>query len=90
MNVTLSGRNAELSGDLLMGSTLDFPPPPPFICKYTQIFAIKSFLQIYSHTFYTLLRFISLQQLLHIDIYGKLMKNVVSDITTFMFDFPTG
>ena len=40
MNVILSGRNAELSVDVLKGSTLDWTPPK-LICKYTQIFAIK-------------------------------------------------
>jgi hypothetical protein len=89
MNVILSGRNADLRVDVLKGSTLDLPPPPQLIGKYTRIFAIKSFLQIYSHTFYTLLRFILLQQLLHIDIYGELMENVVSDNASFMFDFST-
>jgi hypothetical protein len=62
---------------------------PQLICKYTQIFAIKLILQIYSHTFYTLLRFILLQQLLHIELYGTLIKNVISDITSLMYDFPT-
>ena len=89
MNVILSGRNAELSVDVLNGSKLVLPPAPQLICKYTQIFAITSFLQIYSHTFYTLLRFILFQQLLHIDIHSKLMKNVVSDSNSFMFAFPT-
>ena len=89
MNVILSGRNAGLSVDVLKGNTLVLPPPPQLICQYTRILAIKSFLQIYSHTFYTLLRFFLLQQLLHIDMYSKLIMNVVSDITSFMFDFST-
>jgi len=84
INVILSGRNCELIVDVLKGSTLDFLHPPTLTCKYTRMF-----LQIYSHTFYTLVRFILLQQLLRIDIYSKHMKNVVSDITSFMSHFPT-
>jgi len=70
--------------DVLKGRTLDFLHPPTLTCKYTRIF-----LQIYSHNFYTLVRFTFLQHLLYIDIYSKIMKNEVSDITSFMSDFHT-